>query len=303
MNCRLHERPCLECSCLIPLATWTEHHFTDDIQTRQYRCPEVILGAKWGSSADIWSVACVVSRFSRGAMQHVPTLHRSLNSSRVEIICSIRLLDHATVKTTTTLPKSWNSLASSRKQSRFLVNTAQNSLVGRVRVLTKSCLACHAYHSQWSPMLGELRHINKLRFWPLEAVLHDKYLFPKEEADAIAAFLSPMLRLFPDRRAKASDLIHHQWLEGIVVQGEIDIIRRAEEEEAARRRHAQLSITGRNESPVGKSDADAMKPVEEDTGTAEPEQAQVESAPQPAHQPPILSAPPAPSTSKPAPKP
>jgi serine/threonine-protein kinase SRPK3 len=43
------------------IATWTEHHFTDDIQTRQYRCPEVILGAKWGTSADIWSVACVVS--------------------------------------------------------------------------------------------------------------------------------------------------------------------------------------------------------------------------------------------------
>ncbi|KAJ3542778.1 hypothetical protein NMY22_g3387 [Coprinellus aureogranulatus] len=40
-------------------ATWVEHHFTDDIQTRQYRCPEVILGAKWGTSADIWSVACV----------------------------------------------------------------------------------------------------------------------------------------------------------------------------------------------------------------------------------------------------
>lgn len=150
-------------------------------------------------------------------------------------------------------------------------------------------------------MLGELRHISKLRFWPLEAVLHDKYLFPKEEADAIAAFLSPMLRLFPDRRAKASDLNHHQWLEGIVVQGEIDVIRRAEEEEAVRRRHAQLSITGGNASPVTKSDADAMKPVEEDTGTGEPEQAQAEPAPQPAHQPPILSAPPAPSTSKPAP--
>ncbi len=45
-----------------PIATWTEHHFTDDIQTRQYRCPEVILGAKWGVSADIWSVACVVSK-------------------------------------------------------------------------------------------------------------------------------------------------------------------------------------------------------------------------------------------------
>lgn len=41
-------------------ATWVEHHFTDDIQTRQYRCPEVILGAKWGPSADIWSLACLV---------------------------------------------------------------------------------------------------------------------------------------------------------------------------------------------------------------------------------------------------
>ena len=45
-------------------ATWTDHHFTDDIQTRQYRCPEVILGAKWGTSADIWSAACLV-RFIR----------------------------------------------------------------------------------------------------------------------------------------------------------------------------------------------------------------------------------------------
>jgi serine/threonine-protein kinase SRPK3 len=42
-------------------ACWMDHHFTDDIQTRQYRCPEVILGAKWGPSADIWSAACLVS--------------------------------------------------------------------------------------------------------------------------------------------------------------------------------------------------------------------------------------------------
>jgi serine/threonine-protein kinase SRPK3 len=40
-------------------ACWEDHHFTNDIQTRQYRSPEVILGAKWGSSTDIWSVACM----------------------------------------------------------------------------------------------------------------------------------------------------------------------------------------------------------------------------------------------------
>ena len=52
-----------------------------------------------------------------------------------------------------------------------------------------------------------------MRFWPLEAVLHDKYLLPKEEAELIASFLNPMLRLNPDKRAKASELIHHAWLD------------------------------------------------------------------------------------------
>ncbi|TFK59960.1 hypothetical protein BDN72DRAFT_941943 [Pluteus cervinus] len=47
-------------------ATWIEHHFTDDIQTRQYRCAEVILGAKWGTSADIGSIACVIFELITG---------------------------------------------------------------------------------------------------------------------------------------------------------------------------------------------------------------------------------------------
>ena len=44
-------------------ACWVGHHFTNDIQTRQYRSPEVILGAKWGASTDVWSMAAMV-RFS-----------------------------------------------------------------------------------------------------------------------------------------------------------------------------------------------------------------------------------------------
>src|SRR4029078_13582786 len=42
-------------------ACWVDHLFTNEIQRRQYRCPEVILGARWGPSADIWSMACMVS--------------------------------------------------------------------------------------------------------------------------------------------------------------------------------------------------------------------------------------------------
>lgn len=42
-------------------ACWVGHHFTNDIQTRQYRSPEVILGSKWGASTDVWSMSAMVS--------------------------------------------------------------------------------------------------------------------------------------------------------------------------------------------------------------------------------------------------
>lgn len=44
-------------------ACWVGHHFTNDIQTRQYRSPEVILGSKWGASTDVWSMAAMVSLY------------------------------------------------------------------------------------------------------------------------------------------------------------------------------------------------------------------------------------------------
>jgi serine/threonine-protein kinase SRPK3 len=93
-----------------------------------------------------------------------------------------------------------------------------------------------------------LWHINKLRYWPLDCVLHDKYLFPEEEADTITSFLTHILRLHPDKRAKASDLIHHNWLDGALVQGEVNIIRQAEEDEVRRR---QREVAGSDVSSGG----------------------------------------------------
>lgn len=45
---------------------WTYHHFTPEIQTRQYRSPEVIIGADYNTSADVWSFACTIFEMITG---------------------------------------------------------------------------------------------------------------------------------------------------------------------------------------------------------------------------------------------
>ncbi|CAE6434291.1 unnamed protein product [Rhizoctonia solani] len=165
-------------------ACWTDHHFTDDIQTRQYRCPEVILGAKWGTSADVWSAACVIFELLTGGdYLFDPQSGTKYSKDDDHIAQIIELLGE--------FPK---SIAFS----------------------------------------GELRHIHKLRFWPMESVLHDKYLLARADSDLIASFLTPMMQLNPDKRARAIDMVNHPWLDGIVVQGELDVLKAERDRERGR---------------------------------------------------------------------
>ncbi|KAF8148093.1 hypothetical protein B0H34DRAFT_803208 [Crassisporium funariophilum] len=123
---------------------------------------------------------------------------------------------------------------------------------------------------------SELRHINKLRYWPLESVLHDKYLFPKLDFDAagVGAWGSGRRRgcrrhprLLPDphapsppRQTRKSNRPHSSQLAGERrCPGEIDVIRRAEQDEAEKRKILEAA----RESSRSKSERDAMKPVEE----------------------------------------
>ena len=43
-----------------------DHHYTEDIQTRQYRALEVLLGSGYGPPADIWSTACMAFELATG---------------------------------------------------------------------------------------------------------------------------------------------------------------------------------------------------------------------------------------------
>ncbi|XP_047205258.1 SRSF protein kinase 1 isoform X2 [Girardinichthys multiradiatus] len=45
---------------------WVYKHFCEEIQTRQYRSLEVLLGSEYGPPADIWSVACMAFELVTG---------------------------------------------------------------------------------------------------------------------------------------------------------------------------------------------------------------------------------------------
>uniref|UniRef100_A0A672NT77 non-specific serine/threonine protein kinase n=1 Tax=Sinocyclocheilus grahami TaxID=75366 RepID=A0A672NT77_SINGR len=47
-------------------ACWVHKHFTDDIQTRQYRSLEVLIGSGYSTPADIWSTACMAFELATG---------------------------------------------------------------------------------------------------------------------------------------------------------------------------------------------------------------------------------------------
>ncbi|RIA92478.1 kinase-like domain-containing protein [Glomus cerebriforme] len=154
-------------------ACWVDHHFTNDIQTRQYRSPEVILGSRWGTSADIWSMACMIFELYTGDYLFDPQTGKSYSKDDDHIAQITELLGN--------FPK---NLALSGKYSNEIFNRK-----------------------------GELKRITKLRTWILSDVLYDKYGLSRTDADFMSSFLLPMLDLNPDKRASARQSLNHPWLQ------------------------------------------------------------------------------------------
>ncbi|KAI9792386.1 MAG: serine/threonine protein kinase, CMGC group [Candelina submexicana] len=155
-------------------ACWVGHHFTNDIQTRQYRSPEVILGAKWGASTDVWSMAAMTFELITGDYLFDPQSGTKYGKDDDHIAQIIELLGP--------FPK---ALCLSGKWSQEIFNRK-----------------------------GELRNILRLRHWVLPDVLREKYHFSVEEAKKVSDFLTPMLELMPEKRANAGGMSGHAFLEG-----------------------------------------------------------------------------------------
>ncbi|SCV05872.1 LANO_0H17040g1_1 [Lachancea nothofagi CBS 11611] len=157
-------------------ACWYDEHYTNSIQTREYRSPEVILGSEWGCSADIWSAACLIFELLTGDFLFEPDEGHSYTKDDDHIAQMIELLGDIPSR---------------------LLNTGRHART--------------FFNSK-----GQLRNISKLKYWPLKEVLREKYKFSDEDAHNISDFLLPMLSLDPQGRADAGGMVNHPWLDGTV---------------------------------------------------------------------------------------
>ncbi|XP_060926310.1 SRSF protein kinase 3-like [Limanda limanda] len=153
-------------------ACWVHKHFTEDIQTCQYRSVEVLIGADYDTPADIWSTACMAFELVTGDYLFDPQSGATFSREEDHIAHIIELLGP--------LP------------SKFALS-GRNS-------------------KQFFNRKGQLRHISKLKSWSLFEILQDKYEWPQEEAVNFSSFLLTMLELLPEKRATAAQCLKHPWI-------------------------------------------------------------------------------------------
>ncbi|XP_076860158.1 SRSF protein kinase 3 [Brachyhypopomus gauderio] len=153
-------------------ACWVHKHFTEDIQTRQYRAVEVLIGAEYGPPADIWSTACMAFELATGDYLFEPHSGEDYTRDEDHLAHIIELLGP--------IPTHF-------------------ALSGR-------------YSREYFNRRGELRHISNLKPWGLFEVLLEKYEWPLEQAAQFSDFLLTMLDFLPEKRATAAACLQHPWI-------------------------------------------------------------------------------------------
>ncbi|KAF7695947.1 SRSF protein kinase 3 [Silurus meridionalis] len=151
---------------------WVYKHFCEEIQTRQYRALEVLLGCDYGPPADIWSLACMAFELATGDPLFEPKSGRNFSSEEDHLAHIIELLGK--------IP-------------------ASVALSGK-------------YSSKYFNRNGDLRRIATLRPWGLYEVMIEKYHFRLQEATLFSDLLLRMLDFLPEQRVTAAQCLEHPWL-------------------------------------------------------------------------------------------
>ncbi|KAI9109670.1 hypothetical protein K1719_019300 [Acacia pycnantha] len=155
-------------------ACWADKRIAEEIQTRQYRAPEVILQAGYSFSVDMWSFACTAFELATGDMMFTPKGGQDFSEDEDHLAMMMELLGK--------MPR------------RVAISGARS----------KDYFDRH----------GDLKRIRRLKFWPLDKLLIDRYKFSGNDARELSDFLLPLLDFAPENRPTAQQCLQHPWISG-----------------------------------------------------------------------------------------
>ncbi|KAI5960068.1 DSK1 [Candida pseudojiufengensis] len=161
-------------------ATYTNEHFTNQIQTRQYRSPEILLKYKsWGSSTDIWSIGCIIFELITGDFLFDPNDGKFFDKDEDHLAQIIELLGNF-------------------PDDNYLLDCKLTGKFFKLNPTTKEIV---------------FKNIDNLKFWSLENVLVEKYKFRKDdlEIQLIVDLILKCLKFNIDERFDAASLLKHPW--------------------------------------------------------------------------------------------
>ena len=152
-------------------ACWTYKHFTDNIQTREYRSLETIVGLPYTANTDIWSLGCMI--FELLTSDYLFRPHSNRPEPRDEVHLALFM---------STLGKIPRSLALGGK-----------------------------YSNEFFKPNGLLKHAKLPKEYPIDKILVSEYKFDIDEATAIRKFLTRLLEYDIQNRADAWDALMMPW--------------------------------------------------------------------------------------------
>ncbi|KAL4577788.1 hypothetical protein LXL04_013902 [Taraxacum kok-saghyz] len=154
-------------------ACWADKQIAEEIQTRQYRAPEVIIQSGYSFPVDMWSFACTAFELATGEMMFAPKPGQGFSEDEDHLALMMELLG---------------------KMPRKVA-------VGGVR--SKDYFDRH----------GDLKRIRRLKHSSISRLLIDKFKFKESDAREFEEFLKPILDFAPENRPTAQQCLQHPWLQ------------------------------------------------------------------------------------------
>lgn len=151
---------------------WVNKHFTNNIQTREYRSFEAVIGLEYQANTDIWSLACIIFEMMTNTFLFKP-------------------------KQTELYDKNDDHLA-------LMIET-----LGPV---PHHLLSQGMYSSKYFDKDASLKRIKNIKEYKIGTILMNEFKYDPKTAKETEEFLVQMLEYDPNKRKSAKELLNSAWL-------------------------------------------------------------------------------------------